>query len=86
MGNCFWWVELNLLKKTLYETTTNHSRSLGAGGLMKKPTNLLGAGIAIGVVFGVAISNIGLGITLGLAIGASMSYSQTKENKIDGPP
>ena len=35
---------------------------------MKKPTNLLGAGIAIGVVFGVAISNIGLGIALGLAI------------------
>ena len=86
MGNCFWWVELNLLKKTLYETTTNHSRSLGAGGLMKKPTSLLGAGIAIGVVFGVASSNIGLGIALGLAIGASMSYSQTKENKIDGPP
>ena len=53
---------------------------------MKKPTNLLGTGIAIGVVFGVAISNIGLGITLGLAIGASMSYLQTKENKIDGPP
>ena len=53
---------------------------------MKKPTNLLGAGIAIGVVFGVAISNIGLGIALGLASGASMSYSQTKENKIDGPP
>ena len=44
---------------------------------MKKSTNLLGAGIAIGVVFGVAISNIGLGIALGLAIGASMYYSQT---------
>ena len=48
---------------------------------MKKPTNLLGAGIAIGVVFGVSISNIGLGIALGLAIGASMYYSQTKKNK-----
>ena len=71
---------------TLYETTSNHSRSLGAGGLMKKASYLLGAGIAFGVVFGVAISNIGLGIALGLAIGASMSYSQTKENKIDGPP
>ena len=53
---------------------------------MKKPTNLLGAGIAIGVVFGVAISNIGLGIALGLTIGASMSYSQTKKNKVNGPP
>ena len=52
---------------------------------MKKPTNLLVAGIAIGVVFGVAISNIGLGIALGLAIGASMYYSQTKKNKNDGP-
>ena len=51
---------------------------------MKKPTNLLGAGIAIGVVFGVAISNIGL-VALGLAIGASMYYSQTKKNKNDGP-
>ena len=53
---------------------------------MKKPTNLLGAGISIGVVFGVAISNIGLGIALGLTIGASMSYSQTKKNKVNGPP
>ena len=52
---------------------------------MKKSTNLLGAGIAIGVVFGVAIRNIGLGIALGLAIGASMYYSQTKKNKNDGP-
>jgi len=53
---------------------------------MKKPTNLLGACIAIGVVFGVAIDNIGLGIALGLTIGASMSYSQTKKNKVNGPP
>ena len=53
---------------------------------MKKPTNLLGTGIAIGVVFGVAIDNIGLGIALGLTIGASMPYSQTKKNKVNGPP
>ena len=53
---------------------------------MIKPTNLFGAGIATGVVFGVSISNIGLGIALGLTIGASMSYSQTKKNKVNGPP
>ena len=53
---------------------------------MRKPTNLLGAGVAIGIVFGMAISNIGLGIALGLAMGASMSYSQTKKNKVNGPP
>ena len=53
---------------------------------MKKSTNLLGAVIPIGVVFGVAISNIGFGIALGLTIGASMSYSQTKKNKVNGPP
>ena len=53
---------------------------------MKKPTNLLENGIAIGDVFGVAISNIGLGIALRLTIGASMSYSQTKKNKVNGPP
>ena len=55
---------------------------------MKEPTNILGAGIAIGVTFGVAIGNVGLGIALGLAIGAAMSTSQKKNNKaaekIDG--
>ncbi len=29
---------------------------------MKEPTNILGAGIAIGVAFGLAIGNVGFGI------------------------
>ena len=41
----------------------------------------LGAGIAIGVAFGLAIDNVGLGIALGLAIGAAMYSSQKKDSK-----
>ena len=33
MGNCFWWVELNLLEKTLFETNTNYNRSRADGGV-----------------------------------------------------
>ena len=49
--------------------------------MIKKPENMIGAGIAIGVAIGVAIDNVGLGIALGLAIGTGMASKQKKENK-----
>tara|TARA_B100000700_G_C15021635_1_gene846016 strand:+ start:1586 stop:1768 length:183 start_codon:yes stop_codon:yes gene_type:complete len=51
--------------------------------MMKKPANMMGAGIAIGIAVGVAIGNIGLGIAIGVAIGAGLVSTQKKENKID---
>jgi len=45
---------------------------------------MIGIGLALGVVFGAAIDNVGLGIGLGLAIGVgvgSMQNNKTKKNK-----
>jgi hypothetical protein len=45
---------------------------------------MIGIGLALGVVFGAAIDNVGLGIGLGLAIGAgvgSMQNNKTEKNK-----
>jgi hypothetical protein len=52
--------------------------------MKKKPENMIGVVIAIGVAFGAAIGNVGLGIALGVAIGASMYYKQKNKIKTDG--
>ena len=45
------------------------------------PENLMGISIAVGVVFGVGIDNVGLGICLGVAIGAGMGSIQKKKKE-----
>ena len=45
------------------------------------PENLMGISIAVGVVFGVGIDNVGLGICLGVAIGAGMVEIQEKRKE-----
>ena len=45
---------------------------------VNKPENLIGIGIALGVLFGYAIDNVGVGIALGVAIGAGMAANRKK--------
>ncbi len=46
---------------------------------LKKPENLLGISIALGVLFGYGTDNVGVGIALGVAIGASLAAKRKKE-------
>ena len=52
---------------------------------LKRPANMIAAGLVIGVGVGAAIDNIGAGIAIGIAIGAALSRrgSCTRENPED---
>lgn len=47
---------------------------------MQKPESLLGVWIAIGVLLGVGMDNVGVGIAIGVAIGVAM-YTSAKKKK-----
>lgn len=48
---------------------------------MKNPETLLAVWIAIGVLFGIGIDNMGAGIAVGIAIGVAMYTNAKKNNK-----
>lgn len=48
-------------------------------GKKKTTTSKLGIGIALGLIFGIAIDKIGLGIAIGVAIGTGISASREEE-------
>lgn len=58
--------------KDKYNSDNNENKS--------KKTNYLALGISLGLVFGVALKNIGLGLAVGVALGAGLD-SQKKKDK-----
>ena len=48
---------------------------------MKNPETVLAVWVALGIIIGIGMDNIGVGIAIGLSIGAAMSVSQKKKNQ-----
>jgi len=51
---------------------------------MKNPETVLAVWVAIGLIIGVGMDNIGVGIAVGLPIGVAMSAAQRKKNQKEG--
>jgi F0F1-type ATP synthase membrane subunit c/vacuolar-type H+-ATPase subunit K len=48
---------------------------------MNNPETVLAVWIAVGLIVGVGMDNIGVGIAIGLSIGVAMSAAQRNKNK-----